>query len=183
MAATPCRIAFRPRSLDGDQSELRAPVAQLDAAHAGSDRACVLDHHVRVGGVDHDAVPVVREPAARAVDDHVVDDPAGIVEDQRVARRADRQPPDVQAGQPGDAGGGSGAGDVDLSHVADVEQAGRRAHRAVLGDDPGVLHGHAPAGERHHAGASRSWAACSGVRSSGACGSVSRVIGGTNVPV
>ena len=142
---------FRAWPLDGDQSYLGAPVAQVDAVHAGGDRARVLDDHVGVGGVDHDAVPVAADAAAKAVDDHVVDDPARLIEDERVARPAHRQPVEVQAGQPLDAGGGPGAGNVDLPHVADVEQAGRRAHGAVLGDDARVLHRHAPAREGDHA--------------------------------
>ena len=43
-------------------------------------------------------------------------------------------------------------GDLDLAHVADVEQPGPRAHRHVLGGDARVLDRHVPAGERHHAG-------------------------------
>ena len=45
------------------------------------------------------------------------------------------------------------AGDLDLAHVADVEQTGARAHRQMLVGDPGVLDRHVPAGIRHHAGA------------------------------
>ena len=40
---------------------------------------------------------------------------------------------------------------LDLPHVADVEQTGLRAHREVLVDDARVLHRHVPAAERHHA--------------------------------
>ncbi len=42
------------------------------------------------------------------------------------------------------------AGDFDLPHVADVEQAGAFAHRQVLGDNPGVFNRHVPAAERDH---------------------------------
>src|SRR6185503_12222418 len=42
------------------------------------------------------------------------------------------------------------AGDLDLAHVADVEQAGARTHRGVLGDDARVLDRHVPAAKRHH---------------------------------
>ncbi len=38
-------------------------------------------------------------------------------------------------------------GHLDLAHVADVEEAGRGAHRHVLGGDAAVLHRHVPAGE------------------------------------
>ena len=40
--------------------------------------------------------------------------------------------------------------DLDLPHVRDVERAGVLADRAVLLDHALVLHGHVPAGERHH---------------------------------
>ncbi len=39
---------------------------------------------------------------------------------------------------------------LELAHVRDVEDAGIGPHRSVLGDDALVLHGHLPAGERHH---------------------------------
>ena len=42
------------------------------------------------------------------------------------------------------------AGDLDLAHVADVEQAGARAHGHVLVGDAGVFDRHVPAAERHH---------------------------------
>ena len=44
------------------------------------------------------------------------------------------------------------AGDLDLAHVADVEDAGARPHGHVLVGDARVLDGHVPAGVRHHAG-------------------------------
>ena len=45
--------------------------------------------------------------------------------------------------------------DLELAHVRDVEDAGVGAHGAVLLDHALVLHGHLPAGERHHARAER----------------------------
>ncbi len=39
------------------------------------------------------------------------------------------------------------AGDPELAHVRAVEETRRRAHRAVLVDQPLVLDGHLPAGE------------------------------------
>ena len=49
-------------------------------------------------------------------------------------------------------------GHLDLAHVADVEQAGALADREVLVGDAGVLDGHVPPAERHHAGARRAMA-------------------------
>ena len=48
------------------------------------------------------------------------------------------------------------AGDLDLAHVADVEQPGPRAHGQVLVGDAGVFDRHVPAAELDHAGAKRS---------------------------
>ncbi len=45
------------------------------------------------------------------------------------------------------------ARDLELAHVRDVEDAGARAHGAVLLGDADVVDRHLPAGERHHAGA------------------------------
>ena len=40
--------------------------------------------------------------------------------------------------------------DLELTHVGDVEHTTIGADRLVFGDDAFVLHGHLPAGERHH---------------------------------
>ena len=45
--------------------------------------------------------------------------------------------------------------DVDLAHVGDVEDAAVAPDGEMLGDHALVLHGHLPAGERHHARAER----------------------------
>src|ERR1039458_617759 len=52
--------------------------------------------------------------------------------------------------------GGFPPANLDLAHVADIEDAGRVAHRVVLVDDAGVLDGHVPSTEIHHPGAERS---------------------------
>jgi hypothetical protein len=44
------------------------------------------------------------------------------------------------------------AGDLDLAHVADVEDTGARAHGEMLVGDAGILDGHVPAGVGDHAG-------------------------------
>ena len=53
------------------------------------------------------------------------------------------------------ASSASRAGDLDLAHVADVEQPGPGAHRHVLVGDAGVFDGHVPAAELDHARAER----------------------------
>ena len=47
------------------------------------------------------------------------------------------------------------AADLDLSHVADIEKAGGRAHGQMFRDDAGVFDGHLPARELHHPAARR----------------------------
>ena len=44
------------------------------------------------------------------------------------------------------------AGDLDLAHVADVEQPGAGAHRGMLVRQAAVLDRHVPAAERNHPG-------------------------------
>ncbi len=79
-------------------------------------------------------------------------------------RLSDLQSSRVVAGDPLDAGQGVAAGDFDLAHVADVEEAGARAHREVLVGDAAVFDRHLPSAKWDHAGASATWRANSGVR-------------------
>ena len=88
--------------------------------------------------------------------------PSGVVQ-RRILRLPDLQLGGVVARDPLDGGQRVLAGDLDLAHVADVEQAGARAHGQVLVGDAGILDGHVPAAERHHAGAERDVRAWSGV--------------------
>ena len=89
------------------------------------------------------------------VDEQVVDEGAVLGRQGGVLGLADRQLGRVVARDALDAGQGVASGHLDLAHVADVEQAGARAHRQVLVGDAAVFDGHLPAAERHHAGAER----------------------------
>ena len=75
---------------------------------------------------------------------------AGRSGERRVLRLADRETPGVIAGQRLNRGQGIPPRQLDLSHVADVEQAAARAHRLVLVENALVLHRHIPAGEIDH---------------------------------
>ena len=93
------------------------------------------------------------EPVAVVGHDEVVLDAAGLVGQQRVALAARLQGLYVGRHEPLQRRRGARAAQGQLAHVAHVEQGRRRAGVVVLGQDPGVLHGHLVAGEGHHPGA------------------------------
>jgi hypothetical protein len=66
-----------------------------------------------------------------------------------------RQSGRVIAGDVLDGLEGVAAGDLDLAHVADVEEARPRPHRLVLEGNAGVFDGHVPAAVLDHASAER----------------------------
>ena len=100
-----------------------------------------------LGGAVDDQVEMI----AAAGDHQVVDDAALGVEQQRIFG-----PRLLEDGEVGGEQGFEpllrlGAGDEQLAHMADVEQAGRGAGPQMLGDDPLILDRHRVAGERDHA--------------------------------
>ncbi len=91
-----------------------------------------------------------------AGDDQVVEDAAGDVGEEGVALLAGREADDVGRHQRLERGVGAVAAQPQLAHVRDVEQRGRRAALAVLGEDAGgVAQRQLVAGKRHHARAER----------------------------
>ena len=88
---------------------------------------------------------------ADPIGDEVVDDPSVLVREQRVLRLTGLELVEVVRQHALQKVAGARPFHLHLAHVRDVEDAGIRPHRAVLGDDALVLHGHLPAGERHHA--------------------------------
>src|SRR6266850_2113785 len=125
-----------------------APARVLDVLRGLRHMSPVL---VDVPGVDGEHVAVV----AHAVHGEVVDDRAGRVAEDRVLDLAHLESRDVVGGQMLERGEGARALDLELAHVADVEESNTVADRSVLLDDPGVLHRHLPSTERHHARAGR----------------------------
>jgi hypothetical protein len=91
----------------------------------------------------------VRGP--HAVDDHVVQEGALGRQQSRILGLADGKLCRVVARDLLHGGEGGFAGNLDLAHVADIEDACPRPHGHVFAGDPGVLDGHVPTGERHHA--------------------------------
>ena len=134
----------RPRPLDGEQ---RAVVG--DVAHVRAGDLALLQPRVggrAVRGVHDEEVGALADP----VDDQVVDDPAVLVRQQRVLRLAGRELVEVVRERALQQLVGTRPLHLELAHVRDVEDAGVRPDGPVLGDDALVLHGHLPAGERHH---------------------------------
>ena len=86
------------------------------------------------------------------VDQDVVHEAAVLVEQPGVMGLAEFQLLDGIGGDVIGQSGGFGAADLDLAHVADIEDAHGVAHGVVLVDDAGVLDGHVPAAEIDHPG-------------------------------
>ena len=139
------RPGFGP--LDGD---LRVAVAVIFdhgvEAVLGDD---VLEILVLVGGVDAEEIMIVGD----FVDQDVVHEAAVFVEQAGVMGLSEFQLLDGVGGDVVGEFGGFGAANLDLAHVADIEDAHGVAHGVVLVDDSGVLDGHVPAAEIHHPGA------------------------------
>ena len=142
---------FGLRTLDGDERVAGTRVHGDGIADAGDVRLNPAPVLLDVAGVDDEQEVLGRPP----VDEDVVDDRALWRRQRRVLDLPDREPRGVVARQLLDGRQGIRAGDLDLAHVADVEQPDALAHREVLGRDAGVLDGHVPAAERHHARAQR----------------------------
>ena len=151
---------LRQRPLQGQQGDLIRPVDELQVVQAGPlpggvDPLPVLPG---VAGVDHQPVAVL----VQAVDEDVVDHGAVLVAHQRVLHPPDRQFGGVVGADELDEVQGLGPPHLKLAHVRHVEEARRLAHGPVLLDDAGVLHGHLPAAEGHHAARPASDAARTG---------------------
>src|SRR5687767_8845878 len=86
------------------------------------------------------------------VDDEVVDDPAVGIAQHRVLRLANDKGTRIAHHRVTQDGDGLLAGDLELAHVREVEQADGGSDGAVLLDDRAVLHRHLIAGEGHHSG-------------------------------
>ena len=140
--------AERFRTLHGDERVSRARVdghgiaRRLDLAR---DPRVVLPD---VAGVDHEQEMIGRE----AIHEQVVDERAGRRHQAGVLRLTDGEPAGVVRRNALHGRQRVLAGDLDLAHVADVEEAGARPHGGVLGHDAaaGILDGHVPAAERNH---------------------------------
>jgi hypothetical protein len=99
-----------------------------------------------VGGVHAQEQAVV----AAAVGGDVVHDAALLVAEQRVADLVGLHVRDAAREQAVAAREGRAAGELEASHVRDVEEPGRLAHGGVLLEDAGVVDREGETGEVHH---------------------------------
>ena len=133
--------AFGPWSAISAVSSVRSSNSQWFSAAFWKTRR----HLVAVRRVADDEPAILRG----AVDDEVVEDRALLVAGARVERLAvDELRRVVRDRGSSTTCAGVLAAHLELAHVRDVEEAGRRAHGLVLVDDARVLHRHLPAGER-----------------------------------
>ena len=131
------------RSLHRDQTGRRRDVLPARAAGMpGHPRPVLVD--VRRVHRQHEAI------ARQARDRQVVDDAALRRAENRVLNLADVERAHVVRGQRLERRERALTVDLELAHVAHVEEAHRRAHRAMLLQDSAILHGHVPPAEFHH---------------------------------
>ena len=135
----------RMRSLHRDEPVLVGGVAHLAAAWLALLQPVVDGRPIR--RIDDE----VELPVAEAVRDEVVDDPSGVVREQRVLRLAVTELVDVVGEHRLEELLRRRSVDMDLAHVRDVEGAGIQTNGPVLGNHALVLHGHLVAGEGNHA--------------------------------
>ena len=138
-------------ALNGDGGVVRGDVGDLHVELLG-DGEQVGKVLVRVGGVDHQEVPVLEEP----IEVGVVHGAAVLVGDDAVLGFVHVQGQHVAGQHVLQEGDRVGALHPQPPHVTHVEEAAAVAGEQVLGDDAlRVLDGHLPAAEVHHGGARR----------------------------
>ena len=131
------------------QRNQRIPRARVD----GDGVADALDvlHHPRIVARDVAGVDDQQEVGRReAIDEQIVDEGALRRKQAGILCLADRKLRRVVGRNALDRGEGVLAGDLDLAHVADVEDPGAGPHRRVFVRQAAVLDRHVPAAERNH---------------------------------
>ena len=149
-----------PDGRERGEQGLRARALHREQAGVVRD---VAQPHVGAALLLHDVLPVPRDvrgvhdhhqPVLEPVHETVVHERALLGQDRGILGLPGAQGPDIVTRHALHEGVAVGAGDLELTHVRDVEHAHALAHRPVLGRDPrGVAHGHLVAAERHHLGA------------------------------
>ena len=143
-SSSPSRSS-EPRALHGDEAVIVGGVPHLGAAWLALLQPLVDGGAVR--GVADDEVLAMRD----AVHDHVVDDAAPLVRQERVLGVAVLEFVEVVREHLLQEPRRARPVDVDLAHVRDVEGARIRSDGAMLLDHADVLNGHLVPGEGHDA--------------------------------
>ncbi len=140
------QVAAGSRALNGEHHRLLLAVEQLDVHTGLYQRADLrgVAAGVRRVADDEEALRV------EAVDVRVVDDTAVLVAEQGVMAAALGDLGDVVGDGAPQQALRIGADDEQAPHVRNIEDARALADGVVFFDDALVLHGHHPAGERHH---------------------------------
>ncbi|MNJ57837.1 hypothetical protein D3C77_534450 [compost metagenome] len=134
-------------ALDGQDHQFRAlDQLNLETTHARLQPGQVL---VAGRGVDHQAITVFA-----AVDDHIVDDPALLIEHGAVQGLASSvQTIDIVGQQMLQPDASLGAANIDHGHMGNIEHPAVTAHLMVLLDLRAIMQGHVPTAKIDHLGA------------------------------
>ena len=133
-------------ALDGEASEVIAVIFEGDRGIEVGEHPGEIFFDFR--GIDHEEEAVFGD----AVDDEIIDDATGGVEEESILALADEESVDIVGEEAVEPGGGLGAFGEKLAHVGDIEDAEILANGVMFVDDPGVLDGHGPATEVDHFG-------------------------------
>jgi len=131
------------RPLQGEQ----CPFRHRHHGNTGGHRSCQMGNVGVLAGRIDDQQQVIIAPRYH----QVVENAAGIVQEQAVALLARLELPDIAGDQPLQRRIGTIAHQPHLAHVGDIEQPGSGARVGVLRHDAFELHRHVIPGERHHA--------------------------------
>ena len=120
-----------------------------------------FDDLLAIARVDDEQMVAAARGVLQTIEQHVVEDSAPLVGDERVANLARLHVADAARQQSVEEvadvdAGGSGAVEAESSHVGDVEQSDGGTDGGMFIGDRGVLHRHRPAGEVDHSAAVRS---------------------------
>ena len=102
---------------------------------------------INIGRIHNQQKTLRRQPAHR----QVIEEPASVITQCTVLELVHLQGTDVIQRQILHCRFSPGAGNLDLAHVADIEESGVRPHALVLLNDPRVGEGHLPATKLDHA--------------------------------
>ena len=140
------RSGLRP--LDGNLRVVVAHVGDVQPAHAADRLPHPLHILLACACVDDDQ-PVI---LAQLVQHHIIDERPVRIQHRRVMCLPDLELAGIVHQQLLHRGQRVRPAQLNIAHVANVEDAHARSYGHVLGDEPLVLHRHIPSAEVHHLG-------------------------------